>query len=130
MEPGEVVVGQFDSDKGVFRGFKACFMGEKIVDFKAGDRRRFTLYKCGWNMYEGYRVYDSNETNPESPRYELNPHSEEINPDDPYRVYHKLYSRSEAVAHWPVFANNVDALRMVDIDAKVNDPAWNDRGRL
>lgn len=130
MEPVEVVVGQYESEKDVFRGFKACFMGEKIADFEAGDRRRFTLYKCGWNRLEGYRVYDSDETNPRSPTYELMPHEEEVNPDDPHRAYHKLYSPSEVAAQWPVFAKDIDALQAKDIDAKTSDPAWNERRTL
>jgi hypothetical protein len=43
--------------------------------------------------------------------HELMPHKEEINADDPYWVYHKLYSSSEVTAQWPVFAKKIDALR-------------------
>jgi hypothetical protein len=43
--------------------------------------------------------------------HELMPHKEEINVDDPYWVYHKLYSSSEVTAQWPVFAKKIDALR-------------------
>jgi hypothetical protein len=131
MELVEVVVGQYDSDKDVFKGFKACFMGEKISDFMAGDRRRFTLYKCGWNRLEGYRVYDSDETNPRSPRYELMPHEgQKVDPNDPHRVYHRLYGPSEVVEHWPVFAGEVDALKITNIDANASDPAWTERRTL
>ena len=46
--------------------------------------------------------------------HELMPHEEEINADDPYRVYHKLYSStSEVAAQWPVFAEEIDALRAI-----------------
>jgi hypothetical protein len=45
--------------------------------------------------------------------HELMPHEEEINADDPYRVYHKLYSSSEVAAQWPVFAKEIDALRAI-----------------
>lgn len=130
MESVEVIVGQHDPREQVFKGFKARFKGQKIATFQAGDRRRLTLYRCGWNRLEGYRVYDSDETNPESPKYELMPHEEEVNPEDPYRVYHRLYSPSEVAALWPVFAKEVDALQPKDIDAKAVDPAWNDRARL
>ena len=131
MESVEVVVGQYDSDKGVFRGFKACFMGEKIADFKAGDRRRFTLYRCGWNKYEGYRVHEADETNPKLPRYDLLPHEgQKIDPNDLHRVYHRLYRPSEVAEQWPVFAGEVDALQTTDIDAKPSDPAWSERRPL
>jgi hypothetical protein len=57
-------------------------------------------------------------------------HEEEVNPDDPYRVYHKLYSSSEVAAQWPVFAKVIDALRAINIDAKTSDPAWDERRTL
>jgi hypothetical protein len=58
------------------------------------------------------------------------PHKEEVNPDDPYRVYHKLYSSSEVTAQWPVFAKEIDALRAINIDVKTSDPAWDERRTL
>jgi hypothetical protein len=39
------------------------------------------------------------------------PHDEEINADDPYWVYQKLYNSSEVTAQLPVFAKEIDALR-------------------
>ena len=59
--------------------------------------------------------------------HELMPHEEEINADDPYRVYHKPYSSSEVAAQWPMFAKEIDALRAINIDAKTSDPAWDER---
>ena len=58
------------------------------------------------------------------------PHEEEINADDPNRVYHKLYSSSEGRAQWSVFAKEIDALRATNIDAKTSDPAWDERRTL
>jgi hypothetical protein len=58
------------------------------------------------------------------------PHEQGVNPDDPYRVYHKLYSSSEVTAQWPVFAKEMDALRVINIDAKTSDPAWDERRTL
>jgi hypothetical protein len=69
-----LVVGDCNSEDGTFEGFKARFEGEKVSTFAAGDRWRFTLYKCGWNQYRGYRVYEADERQPKSPRYELTPH--------------------------------------------------------
>lgn len=62
--------------------------------------------------------------------HELMPHEEEVNPDDPYRVCHKLYSSSEVTAQWPVFAKEIEALRAINIDAKTSDPAWDERRTL
>jgi hypothetical protein len=58
------------------------------------------------------------------------PHEEEVNPDDPYRVYHKLYRLSEVAAQWPMFAKEIDALRAINIDAETSDPAWDERRTL
>ena len=58
------------------------------------------------------------------------PHEEEINTDDPYWVYHKLYNSSEVTAQLPVFAKEIDALRAKNIDAKTSDPAWDERHTL
>ncbi len=131
MEPAVLVVGNCNSDTGTFEGFKARFMGEKVGEFEAGDRWRLTLYKCGWNKYQGYRVYEADERVPKSPRYELRPQEgEKVNPRDPYRSYHKLYRPEEVAEEWPMFAKDVDGLRITDIDAKDSDPAWNERGTL
>lgn len=62
--------------------------------------------------------------------HEMMPHEEEVNPDDPYRVCHKLYSSSEVTAQWPVFAKEIEALRAINIDAKTSDPAWDERRTL
>jgi hypothetical protein len=63
-------------------------------------------------------------------RYKLMPHEEEVSYDDPFRDYHKVYSSMELAAQWPVFAKEIEALRVTDIDAKPADPAWNERRQV
>ena len=122
MENVELVVG--DCETGAFEGFRARFRGEKIAAFEAEKRLIFTLYRCGWNQYEGYRVYMSDRRRPRSPEYELSPHEGEVNMSDPYRSFHKLYGPDELISEWPVFADYISSLRVSDFDPNEQDPAW------
>jgi hypothetical protein len=42
--------------------------------------------------------------------------------------YHELYQPHVVVKQWPVFAKDLDALGITDVDANSSDDAWRNRG--
>lgn len=125
MEQVEVLIG--NTHEGAFNGFKARFRGELVVSYEVEDGLIYTLYKCGWGDYEGYRVYKVDEANPFNCAYELTPYE----PEDPLSrgtEYYTLYEARDIVSYFPMFARYVDFLETRDIDPKEGRRWSQDRG--
>jgi len=98
MELFEVLIG--DSERGSFRAFKARFRGEELVSYNVEERLVFTLYRCEWGDYDGYRVHKANEREPFNPKYDLTPVDVEDS-EAPNREYFSLYEANEIVSYFP-----------------------------
>jgi hypothetical protein len=115
----EVLVGNVE--QGAFTGFKACFDGEEVARYQVEERLVFTLYKCGWGEYEGYRVHKSDETDPFDPKYDLTP-VDVVDPSAPNPEYHSLYEPAEIVSYFPMFAEEIFAEEMEVLEVRDIDP--------
>ncbi len=117
----KVLVGK-QGEQGRFVGFWAEFEGEEVSSYEEGGVA-YTLYKATGYDYEAYRVYISDETDPQSPVYELLPVPED--PDIPggRPDYTEPYRREDVVNEYPLFIkraaeNNkpIDHFRTTSVD--------------
>jgi len=107
MEAIELLIGNCES--GAFAGFKARFSGEKVASYQVEEGLVYTLYKCGWGDYDGYRVHKADESSPFAPSYELTLCAV-ADASAPNTEYHELYEAREVVSYWPMFAKYVEFL--------------------
>jgi hypothetical protein len=97
-----VLVGKRGEERRFF-GFWVEFEGEEVASYEKEDDFVYTLYKATAYNEDVYRVYISNETDPQSPVYELHPFEEDpaiqgIRPD-----YTEPYRGDEVVDKYPLF---------------------------
>ncbi len=116
----KVLVGN-RGEHGRFSGFWAEFDGEEVSSYEKDDVI-YTLYKATAYDYEAYRVYISNENNPESPVYELHPFSEDRFMQGSGPDYAEPYRREDVVDKYPLFIKradeNIDRFQTRNVDPR------------
>ena len=79
------------------------FEGEKVASYEKEDDVVYTLYKATAYDNEAYRVYISDETDPQSPKHELHPSSGDPFIEGVEAVYADPYQWEEVVSKYPLF---------------------------
>ena len=100
-----VLVGK-RNEEGHFTGYWAEFEGEEVASYEKEDDLVYTLYKATEaTPYtdDAYRVHISDETNPQSPKYELHPLSGDPFVEGAGSAYAEPYPWEEVVDKYPLF---------------------------